>query len=98
MNKNLLYRLLTGLVFIVQLSSCTTLVATKNRGFSGYINADDPNIQYVGRFDFSNPQQVSFDWPGVYIHAKFEGTSCSIRLNDHKNEYAVIVDSRAQEY
>ncbi|MGA7722076.1 MAG: SGNH/GDSL hydrolase family protein [Ignavibacteriaceae bacterium] len=95
MNKNLLYRLLTGLVFIVQLSSCTTLVATKNRGFSGYINADDPNIQYVGRFDFSNPQQVSFDWPGVYIHAKFEGTSCSIRLNDHKNEYAVIVDSRA---
>ncbi len=62
---------------------------------SGFIDADDPGIQYVGRFDFSDPKKVIFDWPGVYIVAKFEGTSCSIRLDDRKNEYAVIIDDYA---
>jgi lysophospholipase L1-like esterase len=95
MKKNLIYRLLAGLAIIILLPSCSTIITTKDQGSPGFINADNPNIQYIGRFDFSNPQRVNFDWPGVYIHAKFEGTSCSIRLNDHKNEYAVIVDSRA---
>jgi lysophospholipase L1-like esterase len=95
MNKNILYRLLAGFMFIIQLSSCSTFNTTKEQGSSGYINADNPYIQYIGRFDFSNPAKVTYDWPGVYIHAKFEGTSCSIRLNDHKNEYAVIIDNRA---
>ena len=61
------------------------------------IDADDPGIQYVGRFDFSNPKRIEFDWAGVYIIAKFEGTSCSLRLEDHKNEYSVIIDDHAPE-
>ena len=60
-----------------------------------FIDADNPLIQYVGRFDFSNPKKVVFDWAGIYIIARFEGTSCSIRLDDHKNEYAVIIDDHA---
>jgi len=94
MNKNFLYRLLAGLVFVIQLSSCSAVI-TKDNEASGSINADNPNIQYIGRFDFSNPLKVTYEWSGVYIHAKFEGTSCSIRLNDLGNEYAVIIDSRA---
>lgn len=62
---------------------------------SSFIDADNPYIQYIGRFDFSNPKKVIFDWAGVYIIARFEGTSCSIRLDDHKNEYAVIIDNHA---
>ena len=62
---------------------------------SSLIDADDPFIQYIGRFDFTNPKKVVYDWAGVYIIAKFEGTSCSIRLEDHKNEYAIIVDDYA---
>lgn len=62
---------------------------------NGIINADNPNIQYVGRFDFSNPKKVVFDWPGVFICARFEGTSCSIRLQDSTNEYSVIIDNHA---
>ena len=61
----------------------------------GIIDADDPDIQYIGRFDFSNPKRVVFDWAGVYIIAKFEGTGCSIRLDDQKNEYAVTIDNYA---
>ena len=64
---------------------------------SSVIDADDPDIQYVGRFDFSNPKEVEFDWAGVYIIAKFEGTSCSVRLEDHKNQYAVIIDNHSPE-
>ncbi|MGA9294032.1 MAG: SGNH/GDSL hydrolase family protein [Ignavibacteriaceae bacterium] len=62
---------------------------------SSFIDADDPFIQYTGRFDFSNPKKVVYDWAGVYITARFEGTSCSIRLDDTKNEYAVIIDDHA---
>jgi lysophospholipase L1-like esterase len=95
MNKNILCRFLAIFVFIFQLTSCSFVTTTKTQESSGFINTSDPDIQYIGRFDFSIPEKVTFDWPGVYIHAKFEGTSCSIRLNDHKNEYAIIVDNRA---
>jgi Carbohydrate esterase 2 N-terminal/GDSL-like Lipase/Acylhydrolase family len=64
---------------------------------STVVYADDPDIQYVGRFDFSNSKKVVFDWAGVYIITKFEGTSCSIILDDHKNEYDVIIDNHAPE-
>jgi lysophospholipase L1-like esterase len=59
------------------------------------IDADNPNIQYMGRFNFSNIKKVTFDWPGVCISANFTGTSLSVRLEDGKNEYAVIVDNYA---
>ena len=95
MHKNLLYRLLAGVIIIIQLSSCSSQIVTKSPSLQGIINSDNPNIQYIGRFDFSNPLNVTFEWPGIYIHAKFEGTSCAVRLNDIKNEYAVIIDNHA---
>ncbi|MGD8782544.1 MAG: SGNH/GDSL hydrolase family protein [Ignavibacteria bacterium] len=61
---------------------------------TGVIDADNPYIQYVGRFDKSNPERIVFDWPGVYIRAKFKGTSCSIRLNDGNNFYSVTIDDQ----
>jgi len=79
---------------------CTPFCLNHERENTGIIDADDPNIQYIGRVNFSNPKKVLFDWPGVYICAAFEGTSCSIRLQNHKlenyqNEYAVTIDQRA---
>lgn len=61
---------------------------------SSHIDPDDPNIEYIGRFDFSNPKSVRFDWPGVQIRTRFEGTSCSIKLKDGKNDYNVFIDGR----
>jgi hypothetical protein len=61
---------------------------------SSHIDADDPSIEYVGRFDFSNPKSVRFDWPGVQIRTKFEGTSCSMKLKDGNNDYNVFIDGR----
>lgn len=67
----------------------------RNGGFSGIIDADHSNIQYVGRFDRTDPKKAVFDWPGVYIRTAFEGTSCSIRLNDGNNVYAITIDQQA---
>jgi lysophospholipase L1-like esterase len=61
---------------------------------SSHIDADDPNIEYIGRFDFSNPKSVRFDWPGVQIRTRFEGTSCSIKLKDGNNDYNVFIDGK----
>ncbi len=65
-----------------------------NNDTSGTVDADNANIQYGGRFDKSDPKKVVFDWPGVYIRAAFEGTSCSIRLHDGHNFYAVTIDNQ----
>jgi len=59
------------------------------------IDADDPNIQYVGRVDFKDPKNPQFDWPGVYINAVFDGTTCAVRLKElGQNYYNVFVDGK----
>jgi hypothetical protein len=59
---------------------------------TGVIDADDHGIRYVGRFSFADRKKAVFDWPGVSISARFEGTRCSVRLRDGGNLYAVSVD------
>lgn len=56
------------------------------------IPADDPNIQYYGRWDFSDPLAPSHSWPGVYIHARFEGSSIGVRMADNFCYYNIIID------
>ena len=43
----------------------------------------DPNILYMGRIDFSNPDKPLFAFPNVTIKAKFEGTSLNLLLKDY---------------
>jgi len=60
------------------------------------IPANNENIRYVGRFDFSNPQEVSFDWSGVYIQFSFRGTECAVRMSDSgHNYYNLFIDDQA---
>lgn len=61
---------------------------------ASYIEPDDPNIEYFGRVDRSNPKSVRFDWSGVQIRTRFMGTSCSIRLKDGNNDYDVFIDGK----
>ena len=75
--------------------ACSPFVVKHEEENSGIIDADHPYIEYIGRFDHSDPKNVAYDWPGVYLCASFEGTSCSIRLKDTLNEYSVIVDQHA---
>jgi len=59
------------------------------------IPADDPNIQYYGRWDFTDPKAPAHSWPGVYIYVEFEGTSIGVRMNDNFCYYNVIIDGGA---
>ena len=98
-NKSLLISVVC-MIGIFFFNGCTPFFLQHERENTGIIDADDPNIQIIGRVNSSNPKKVLFDWPGVYICAAFEGTSCSIRLKNYKlenyqNEYAVTIDQRA---
>jgi len=88
-------RTISYCILVFLFNACCAFLTKQEPINSGVIDADDSYIQYTGRFDFTNPKCVAFDWAGVYIKARFKGTRCSIRLNDQKNEYAVTVDNCA---
>jgi hypothetical protein len=56
------------------------------------IAADDPNIQYIGRFDLTTPTAPAFDWSYCSISAKFQGTSCSVKLGGTSKYFDLYVD------
>jgi len=88
MPKNIYQYFITLLVISSLFTSCELFEG------SSHIDADDEHIEYIGRVDFSNPKSVRFDWPGVQISARFEGTSCSMKLKDGNNDYNVFVDGQ----
>ncbi len=52
------------------------------RAGSRFFPADNPRFRFTGRVDFSNPRQPRFWAPGVYIQARYKGSSCFVILND----------------
>jgi lysophospholipase L1-like esterase len=55
-----------------------------------------PAIEYLGRFDMSNPAQPHFSWSGSTIKARFNGTSVSVDLsNIYANNYTYSIDGGA---
>ncbi len=83
-----------------------TAAAAAPPGPGVWIGADDPNVRYTGRFDFSDPKQARFAWPGCSITARFRGAEISMVLADtgsprkdevglpFRNWYDVFVDGR----
>ena len=63
------------------------------------VDASDPNIQYTGRIDNANPDNVGFSHPGVSIKAKFQGTAIDAIIKEYgsggattTNYFNVIID------
>ena len=58
---------------------------------------DNPNIQYLGRWDFSTPLKPRTGWPGTGMVVAFEGTSirASFTEDNSNNRLLVSVDDRA---
>ncbi|MCX6182427.1 MAG: electron transporter RnfD, partial [Bacteroidetes bacterium] len=93
MNKNFK----TSLLLILSL---TFFIKASGQSPTHFIAADDPNIQYVGRIDFTNPKAPAFSFPGVSISAKFSGTAISADFKDYgaggattTNYYNVFIDN-----
>jgi lysophospholipase L1-like esterase len=60
-------------------------------------DADDPNIQYMGRVDTTNPKLARFSLGATTIRARFVGTGAAVLLKDEhrfswRNYYDAIVD------
>jgi len=75
MTKPLSYLVLLMLVHTIGYASAKS-------GGLRFFSADNPNIRYVGRVDFSDKLKPRIWAPGVYIQAKFKGPKCEIILND----------------
>jgi hypothetical protein len=60
------------------------------------IPANNPYIQYFGRWDMTDSLHPRFSWPGVYLTAEFTGTRIGIRLKDGTNYYNVYIDGKLQ--
>jgi len=56
------------------------------------IRASHPAVRYTGRFDKRHPRHVRFDWPGVAVETRFEGSSCGVLLIGDGGLYDVYVD------
>lgn len=65
-----------------------------------YFKADDPNISYVGRIDFTDKTKPKFWAPGSYVQIKFSGTSLTVDINDEElwgknhNYLEIVVDKQ----
>ena len=59
------------------------------------IEADSNNIQYVGRFDFTDPKKPRVWAPGAYVQARFRGTACAVVVNDEVRYGNSITTSRS---
>lgn len=58
-----------------------------------FVGADNSAIDYMGRFDFSNPKAVRFDWPGVTIKCAFISKKVGVKIKGgDRNYYNVFLD------
>jgi len=86
-------------MFRLFIATClTTLLVNRSLAQKNqvqFIPADNKNIQYTGRIDFSNRDKPKFWAPGVYIKAMYEGSAITILVNDEyggNNYLEIIID------
>ena len=83
-------------LFFLIISGCQNLFAKSPRLFE----ADNALYQYTGGIDFTNAKKPRFWTAGVYIKAKFKGTSCELHINDEvlwgnsHNYLEIIIDDQ----
>jgi hypothetical protein len=82
------YRSLS-IIFIFLVLGASTMSFSKQ-----FIPANNPFIQYYGRWDMTDSLHPRHSWPGVYLFAEFSGTSVGIRMTDSINYYNVYIDGK----
>jgi lysophospholipase L1-like esterase len=93
------WKILLSILVSFLLQSKITIAQQTNTSF---FSADNPNIQYIGRIDFTNPKLPRFWQPGVYIAANFSGSYCDVIVNDevlwgkNHNYLEIVIDGVAK--
>ena len=63
-----------------------------------YVPADHSAIHYSGRFDFTNPKAVRYDWPGTTIWFQFTGKKLQLLLHGgERNYFNLFIDEELHE-
>jgi lysophospholipase L1-like esterase len=80
-------------IFLISLLFIMLTACTKT-GSKSFIPADNRNISYIGRFDFSNKLKPVFMYSGCAIRTCFNGTSVEMVMKDDslRNMFNVIID------
>ena len=86
MNKRT-FTILIALAITLYLKAATTLPISGN-----VIVPSDPNIQYIGRINFSNPNRPAFNFPGTEKRATFEGTSLQMIARPKSGYFMAQID------
>lgn len=78
--------------FVISVHADNSLPATPLA--ATVITADNANLQYTGRIDFSDKRTPILSWPGSSITTVFTGTSLALVLDDQygKNYFNVFID------
>lgn len=66
----------------------------KNKSYA-FILANNPDIQYYGRWDFRDSLNPAYSWPGIAVSIEFSGRSIGVRMNDNAGYYNVIIDGKS---
>ena len=56
------------------------------------ISPADPNIRYIGRISFTNPERPAWNFPGIQIMAAFEGTSLRMMAKPQSGYFMAQID------
>jgi len=73
----------------------TLLLAPTSLALAGEkVSPDNPNIQYVGRVDYTDGKAPKITWSASEVNLKFEGVSLQVTLDDEKgkNRFNVFID------
>jgi len=55
----------------------------------GAVDAATPAVQFIGRFDETDPAGYRMGWPGSTVAARFDGTGVSVRLSQTHDGYSM---------
>src|SRR6266487_4219818 len=79
-------------LLVIVTSLCLVTIGQRQRVF--FVPASNPNIEYIGRFDFSEKERPVFMYSGCTIQTGFTGTAVSVLLQDDslRNWFTVKLD------
>lgn len=88
--KNKLFAIICMVFTTITISASTTLPIK-----GSIISPSDKNIRYVGRISFKDVERPMFNWPGIEIIARFEGTSLKMIAKPKSGYFMCEIDNAA---
>lgn len=82
----------TFLIATALLAAKTVLAGSTLPPKGNFVKANDPNIQYIGRVDFSDSLRPSFNYPGTELRTSFNGTSLKMMARPMSGYFMVQID------